>query len=48
MLDNIKYFADKSESLKEARINVKEMSTIKEVGIFIGLFFGDDCYFERI
>ncbi|WP_407392502.1 CPBP family intramembrane glutamic endopeptidase [Methanobrevibacter sp.] len=38
MLDNIKYFADKSESLKEARINVKEMSTIKEVGIFIGLF----------
>ena len=38
MLDIIKYFADKSESLKEARINVKEMSTIKEVGIFIGLF----------
>ena len=38
MLDTIKYFADKSETLKEARINVKEMSTIKEVGIFIGLF----------
>ena len=38
MLDNIKYFADNSETLKEALINVKEMSTIKEVGIFIGLF----------
>lgn len=39
MLDNIKYFADNSQTLKEARINVKEISTIKEIGIFIGLFF---------
>ena len=38
MLDNIKYFANNSETLKEVRIDVKEMSTIKEVGIFIGLF----------
>lgn len=37
MLDNIKYFADNSETLKEARFNVKEISTIKEVVIFIGL-----------
>lgn len=38
MLSNIKEFADNSETLKEARNNVKEMSFIKEIGIFIGLF----------
>ena len=38
MLDRIKYFADNSETLKQARINVEEISPIKEIGIFIALF----------
>lgn len=38
MLSNIKEFADNSETLKEARINVKEMSVVKEIGIYIALF----------
>lgn len=37
MLSNIKEFADNSETLKEARINVKEMSVVKEIGIYIAL-----------
>ena len=38
MFSIIKEFADNSETLKEARSNVEEMSLIKEIGIFIGLF----------
>lgn len=38
MLSNIKEFADNSETLKEARINVKVMSVVKEIGIYIALF----------
>ncbi|WP_407413514.1 CPBP family intramembrane glutamic endopeptidase [Methanobrevibacter sp.] len=38
MLSIIKEFADNSETLKEVRSNVEEMSSIKEIGIYIGLF----------
>ena len=38
MLLNIKKFADTSETLKEAKKNVKEMSLAKEIAVFIGLY----------
>ncbi len=38
MLSNIKKYADNSETLKEARKNVKEMSLAKEIVVFIALF----------
>ena len=38
MLNNIKKYVDASQTLKEARENVKEISIIKEIVIFIGLF----------
>lgn len=38
MLINIKKFADNSETLKESRINVKDSSLVKEVGLYIVLF----------
>ena len=38
MLATIERFAENSETLKEVRSNVKEMSLFKEIGIFIGLF----------
>ncbi len=38
MLNNIKKFADNSQTLKEARENVKERSIIIDTLIFIGLF----------
>ncbi|WP_407454357.1 CPBP family intramembrane glutamic endopeptidase [Methanobrevibacter sp.] len=38
MFTTIERFAENSETLKEVRSNVKEMSLFKEIGIFIGLF----------
>lgn len=38
MLADIKKFADNSETLKESRINVKDTSLIKEIGLYIVLY----------
>ena len=38
MLTDIKKFADNSETLKESRINVKDTSLIKEIGLYIVLY----------
>lgn len=38
MLSNIKQFADNSVTLKEARKNVKELSLVKEIIVFIVLY----------
>lgn len=38
MFSNVKEFVDKSETIKEARINVKDMRLGKEIGLYLALY----------